>query len=223
MQRTRIKICGLTRQPDVHAAIEAGADALGFVFYAKSPRCIAPSLVKEITKGLAPFATKVGLFVNATQKEVLDTTEAAGINLIQFHGDESPEFCEQTARLAGLPYLRALGVTSDRTSAQLLHLAKQFHQASAVLFDTASAAYGGSGQTFDWSILEQCNADAAGPPVVLSGGLSALNVAEAIMRLRPYAVDVSSGVELEKGIKDASKIKAFCAAVRAADAVITNA
>ncbi len=223
MQHTRIKICGLTRQPDVQAAVGAGADALGFVFYAKSPRYVAPDAVKKMTSGLAPFVTKVGLFVNAVQKEVLDTAEAAGINLIQFHGDENPDFCEQTARLAGLPYLRALGVASDTTAAQLLHLRQQFHQASAVMFDTASAGYGGSGQTFDWSILEQCNADAAGPPVVLSGGLSALNVAEAIARLRPYAVDVSSGVELEKGIKDAAKIKAFCAAVRAADAAITNA
>jgi phosphoribosylanthranilate isomerase len=223
--RTRIKLCGLTRPQDVQAAIDCGADALGFNFYPRSARYVPPQQARALVGECLPFVTAVGLFVNASSAEVLLACAQSGVNMLQFHGHETAEFCERTARAVGLPYMRALAVGPATTAPQLIHLMREYAGADALLFDTASSGYGGSGHTFDWSILQSCKPDAAGPPVVLSGGLNALNVADAIARVRPYAVDVSSGIEAEdvaKGIKDATRIAAFCNAVRAADASQQN-
>jgi phosphoribosylanthranilate isomerase len=216
--RTRIKLCGLTRAQDVAAAIEGGADALGFIFYAPSPRFIAPQAAAQLMAAVPAFVTMVGLFVNASVDEVVQTVQATGIDLIQFHGNETPEFCESTASAAGRPYIRAIGVAPHHTGADLLNLINAYPSAKAFLFDTASAGYGGSGKSFEWSVLQPLAKNVPAPPLVLSGGLNAQNVAEAIRQVRPFAVDVSSGIESAKGIKDAQKIAQFVAAVRAADA-----
>ncbi|MGL4574732.1 MAG: phosphoribosylanthranilate isomerase [Burkholderiaceae bacterium] len=218
MHRTRIKICGLTREQDVACAVAAGADALGFVFYANSPRYVTAERARALISAVPAFVTKVGLFVNAPLDEVVRTVQTAGIDLIQFHGDESPEFCEAVSKAAGRPFVRAFSVGPQTTGQALLNSVSSYPAASAWMFDTASAGYGGSGKTFEWSVLDQVVSNASARPLVLSGGLSAQNVAEAIRQVRPFAVDVSSGVESAKGIKDAQKIAEFVAAVRAADA-----
>ena len=205
--RTRIKICGITRIEDALCAVEEGADALGFVFYPKSPRYVAPQRVGEIIAGLPPFVTCVGLFVNASREEVADTLAQAPLHLLQFHGDETPEACESHAR----PYLRAARV---KPGMDLVQYGLDFSSAQAILLDAFVEGYGGGGKTFDWSLIPA----GMSRPLVLSGGLDADNVGEGIRRIRPAAVDVSSGVEAAKGIKDPAKIRAFCAAVRAADA-----
>jgi len=207
MQRTRIKICGITRQCDLESAVNAGADAIGFVFYPPSPRCLSLSAAAELAATVPPFVTRVGLFVNAEAAEVRRTLAAVGLDLLQFHGEESREYCEQF----GLPYLKAARV---RPGVDLLEFAGNYPSASGLLLDAWVEAYGGVGQSFDWSLIP-----AQLPlPVVLSGGLHADNVAHAVTKLHPWAVDVSSGVEAAKGIKDADKIAAFVAAVRTADA-----
>jgi phosphoribosylanthranilate isomerase len=216
--RTRIKLCGLTRTQDVAAAVAAGVDALGFNFYAASPRCITPPTAVQLMAAVPAFVTKVGLFVNAGTADVVQTVQSTGLDLIQFHGDETPEFCESTARAAERPYIRAFGVAPHSSSADLLNLMSAYPNAKAFLFDTASAGYGGSGKSFEWSVLQPLAKNVPAPPLVLSGGLNAQNVAEAIRQVRPFAVDVSSGIESAKGIKDAQKIAQFVAAVRAADA-----
>ena len=205
--RTRIKICGITRIKDALCAVEEGADALGFVFYPKSPRYVAPQRVGEIIAGLPPFVTCVGLFVNASREEVADTLAQAPLHLLQFHGDETPEACESHARR----YLRAARV---KPGMDLVQYGLDFSSAQAILLDAFVEGYGGGGKTFDWSLIPA----GMSRPLVLSGGLDADNVGEGIRRIRPAAVDVSSGVEAAKGIKDPAKIRAFCAAVRAADA-----
>jgi phosphoribosylanthranilate isomerase len=217
-QRTRIKMCGLTRAQDVAAAVAAGADALGFIFYAASVRYVSPEAAAQLAAAAPALVTKVGLFVNASASEVVQTMRTAGLDLIQFHGDETPDFCESTARAAQRPYIRAIGVNPQHTTEDLLNLVRAYPSAKAFLFDTASAGYGGSGKTFEWSILQPLAKNVPALPLVLSGGLSAQNVADAIRRVRPFAVDVASGVESAKGIKDAQKIAEFVAAVRAADA-----
>ena len=222
MQRTRIKICGLTRSVDVEAAVDRGVDALGFVFYKPSARYVTAQAVLGMTAALPPFVSKVGLFVNASLQIITQTVQIAGLNLLQFHGDESADFCENAAQTVGLPYIRALGLSAKTSSGQLLYLISQYSAASAILLDSASIGYGGSGHSFDWSILQTWDKNALGLPVVLSGGLSAQNVAEAMCRVQPYAVDVSSGVENAPGIKDPVKIKEFCQAVAAADALQTS-
>jgi phosphoribosylanthranilate isomerase len=207
-QRTRIKICGLTREADVDAALEAGADAIGFVLYDKSPRYITLSRAIELTRRLPPFVMPVGLFVNAGVAEVSAALHAIPQLLPQFHGDETPEQCRQHGRA----FLRAarMGPGFD-----LLDLARQFAEAQAILLDAHVEGYGGGGKVFDWSLIPP-NVPL---PVVLSGGLHAGNVIEGIRRVRPWAVDVSSGVESSKGIKDAAEIRRFCDAVREADAL----
>jgi phosphoribosylanthranilate isomerase len=208
--RTRVKICGLTREADVDAAVDAGADAVGFVFYVASPRHVDLARAAELAGRLPPFVTPVGLFVNAAADEVRRATEAIPNLLLQFHGDELPADCRH-----GRPYLRAARMAPGF---DLLDFAAQFHDAQALLLDTHVAAYGGSGKVFDWSLVP---ADMP-CPVVLSGGLHAGNVTEGILQVRPWAVDVSSGVEAAKGIKDAEAIRRFFDAVRAADALRTD-
>jgi len=204
---TRIKICGLTREADVDAAVEAGADAIGFVFYDKSPRYVSPARAAELARRLPPFVTPVGLFVNASDQQLAAGLTALPNMLIQFHGDETPVDCERVGR----PYLRAARITPGF---DLLDFAQQFSGAQAILLDAHVDGYGGGGKVFDWSLIPRN----VRSPVVLSGGLHAGNVLTGIQQLRPWAVDVSSGVEeAQKGLKSAALIRQFCDAVRAAD------
>lgn len=207
MSRTRIKICGLTREADVLAAVAAGADAIGFVFYAKSARFVSPARAAELARLLPPFVTPVGLFVNASEAEVQAALAALPNMLLQFHGDESAADCERYGR----PYLRAARM---EPGLDLLDYAQQFSTAQAILLDAHVEGYGGGGKVFDWSLIPK-NVPS---PVVLSGGLHAGNVLTGVLQVRPTAVDVSSGVEQAKGLKDAALIQQFCAAVREADA-----
>jgi phosphoribosylanthranilate isomerase len=206
MSRTRIKICGLTREADVDAAIDAGADALGFVLYARSPRHVTLVRAVELAARLPPFVTPVLLFVNASPHETLQAAQALPQALLQFHGDETPEQCAA----AGRPYLRAARMAPG---VDLLDYAARFQGAQALLLDASVEAYGGGGKVFDWSLIP-----AGVPlPLVLSGGLSPANVSAGVLGVRPWAVDVSSGVELSKGIKSGPLMRRFCKAVREAD------
>ena len=218
--RTRIKICGLTRQEDVEAVVHAGADALGFVFYPGSPRFVTPEKAAALSASVPAFVSTVGLFVNADCRDVEKAARQAHLSLLQFHGDESPEACHEAALAAGLPFIRVFRVKPDTTPDDLLQYERIYRNASpffkGLLLDTWTDAYGGAGRVFDWSLVSK----EIGPRVVLSGGLSAQNVAGAIARLRPFAVDVSSGVEAARGIKDAVKIHAFIRAVRKADETV---
>ncbi|MGZ8288885.1 MAG: phosphoribosylanthranilate isomerase [Telluria sp.] len=218
MQRTRIKICGLTRTEDVAAAVAAGADALGFVFYDKSPRFVTAAHAGQLVATVPPFVTTVGLFVNATMQEVAAVMHNVPLSQLQFHGDETPRQCATLAASANRPFLRAFRVRPDTRPVELLEYENQYRAASSLfsglLLDTFVDAYGGAGKVFDWSLIPKEIA----PRVVLSGGLSVQNATDAVVRVRPYAVDISSGVEQQKGIKDAHKIAAFAQAVRAADA-----
>lgn len=215
--RTRIKICGLTRVEDVQAAVAAGADAIGFVFYPKSPRYVTPAQAAELIRAVPPFVTCTGLFVNATPDEVAATCQVAPITLIQLHGDETVEQSAAIAAAAGRQFMRVFRVKPDTLPSDLLEYEQRYRAASplftSLLLDTYVDAYGGAGKGFDWSLIPK---DLA-PRVVLSGGLSVHNATDAVARVRPYAVDISSGVEAAKGIKDARKIAAFVAAVRAGD------
>ena len=205
--RTRIKICGLTRESDIDAAVQAGADAIGFVLYAQSPRYVSVSRAAELARRLPPFVTPVGLFVNANAAEIDAATQAMPQLLLQFHGDESPDQC----RHAGRPYLRAARMAPGF---DLLNFATQFPDAQAILLDAHVDGYGGGGKVFDWSLIP-VNLPGL---VVLSGGLHAENVMLGIQHVRPWGVDVSSGVESAKGIKDVDAIRRFCDAVRETDA-----
>lgn len=210
-QRTRIKICGLTREADVDAAVAAGADAIGFVLYPKSPRCVSAARAGELARRLPPFVTPVALLVNAEPAEIAAAVQALPQALLQFHGDETPAACESPGR----PYLRAARMASGF---DLVDFARQFSSAQAILLDAHVEGYGGGGKVFDWSLIPVN----VSRPVVLSGGLHAGNVIEGILQVRPWAVDVSSGVEAAKGIKDAAAIRRFCEAVREADARIAD-
>jgi phosphoribosylanthranilate isomerase len=204
---TAAKICGITRQEDALLAARCGAHAVGFVFYRPSPRYIDADDAARIVCRLPPFVTPVGLFVNATADEVRTVAERARIRLLQFHGAETPEFCAQFA----LPYMKALRV---RPGVDLLQYAGEFEGAKALLLDAyQEGLHGGTGAVFDWDLIPP----ALPLPVVLSGGLTPDNVIEAIRRVKPCAVDVSSGVESAKGVKDARKIEAFMNGVRNAD------
>ena len=222
MQRTRLKICGITREQDLRAAVDAGADALGFVFYPKSPRHVTPQRAGELCRALPPFVGAVALFVNPTLDEVREVAAQMPLGLIQFHGDETVEQCAQIAAEVQRPFVRAYRVRPDTAPSALLECELAYRAASAwfsgLLLDTWVDAYGGAGKVFDWSLIPKELA----PRVVLSGGLSVQNATDAVARVRPFAVDVSSGVEEAKGIKDARKIAAFAAAVRAADATISS-
>ena len=196
---TRIKICGLTRVQDIQAVANSGADALGLVFYDKSPRYVTAHQAAQLVQALPPFITVVGLFVNAEATFVHNVINQVPLALLQFHGNESPEFCMQF----GKPYLKAIRVKSG---VDLLQCATRYHSAQGLLLDAhVEGMEGGTGSTFDWNLIPP----QLSLPVILSGGLHAGNVGQAIKQVRPYALDVSSGVEAAKGIKDAAKIAAF--------------
>ena len=204
---TAIKICGITRVEDALAAARCGANAIGLVFYAKSPRHVTPLRAAELMRALPPFVMSVGLFVDAAANEVMQTLAQARVDLLQFHGNESPQYCRQF----GVPYLRALRV---RPGLDLLQYARDYHDAKALLLDAyVEGKHGGTGATFDWALIPKN----ISLPVVLSGGLTPENVTAAIQAVQPWAVDVSSGVESSKGIKDAAKIAAFVTGVRNAN------
>jgi len=214
--RTRIKICGLTREQDVDAAVEAGADAIGLVMYPKSPRYVSAERAAVLARRLPPFVTPVLLFVNEPLASLRAACELVPAALLQFHGDETPEYCRQAA--GARPYLRAARIPLDAAEPfDLLKFAELYREAQALLLDAHVEGYGGAGKSFPWSRLPpsvSCHA-------VLSGGLTPANVADGIVQVRPrfttLAVDVSSGVEASKGVKDAAKIHQFVAAVRSAD------
>lgn len=227
LQRTRIKICGLTREDDVDAAVDAGADAIGFVLYPQSPRAVSAERAAELAFRLPPFVTPVLLFVNPNATEFIAATARLAGATAQFHGDESPQQCESLA--GNRPYIRAARIPLGDGAAQfdLLQFAHDFSSAQAILLDAHVEGYGGGGKAFNWSLLPP-NVNAH---LVLSGGLDSANVGDGIRALRPLlsrgktlAVDVSSGVEAldahgkpRKGIKDPHRIREFIAAVRAAD------
>ena len=203
--RTRVKICGITRPVDALAAAHAGADAIGLVFYPPSPRYLSVERAREIRDVLPPFVQTVALFVNADGAQVSQVIGRVHPAMLQFHGDEAPDFCAQF----GLPFVKACRMKEGVSALEYL---RPFSRAAAWLFDSHVPEYGGVGESFDWSLVP-----ATDKPVILSGGLSRDKVAEAIRRVRPWGVDVSSGVESAKGIKDAAKITAFIAEVRNAD------
>ena len=204
---TRIKICGITRAEDALAAAYSGADAIGLVFYERSPRHVSLARATQLAAALPPFITVVGLFVNADAVFVREALESVPLDVLQFHGDESPEFCGQF----GKPYLKAIRV---KEGVDLLQCASDFCDAQGLLLDAhVEGIPGGTGATFDWTLIPE----ELPLPVILSGGLDVENVAAAIEQVRPYAVDVSSGVEASKGIKDAAKIARFIQEVKRAD------
>lgn len=226
---TRVKFCGLTREQDVAAAVAAGADAVGFVLYPKSPRHVTPERAAALARALPPFVTPVLLFVNASQAEVDAALGLLPHAWLQFHGDETPEDCQRLSHQGRHPYLRAarIPVATDGAGAafDLVEFARRFSQAQAILLDAHVTGYGGGGQTFNWSLLPT----SVTSHLVLSGGLTPSNVIDGIAELRhrglSLAVDVSSGIEQDgpdgralKGIKDAGKMMHFMAAVRQADA-----
>jgi len=222
--RTRIKLCGMTRREDVLHAIDLGADAIGMVFYPPSPRSVSIEQAVSLTRGLPPLLTVVGLFVNTEVAWLQQVVDAVPLSMLQFHGDadiDTPERCRQLAQAVGLPWMRALRVGADTTSADLIKWQLDYAVAGAngVMFDTLVDSYGGGGKVFDWSIIPEDLAHQA----VLNGGLNAQNVRDAVRRVRPYAVDVSSGIEGTgsqhvKGVKDHAQMTAFVRAVHAADA-----
>ncbi len=214
---TRVKICGITRVEDALAAAHSGADAIGMVFYERSPRHVSITQAAQLAAALPPFVSVVGLFVNAEAAFVREVLAGVPLDMLQFHGDESPEFCAQFAR----PYLKAIRV---KAGVDLLQCAARFHIAKGLLLDAhVEGIAGGTGATFDWALIPH----RLPLPVILSGGLDAENVAAAIKQVRPYAVDVSSGVEsggveASKGIKDAAKIAAFINEVKRIDVQLSR-
>jgi len=229
--RTRIKICGLTREEDVDAAVAAGADAIGFVLFAQSARAVTAARAAELARRLPPFVTPVLLFVNASTEEVMAASAQIAGATVQFHGDETPEQCQAATANGARPYLRAARIPLGPDTAQfdLVKYAHDFSNAQAILLDAHVEGYGGGGKAFNWSLLPP----SVGSHLVLSGGLTPANVTDGILQVRPrcstLAVDVSSGVEAQgpdgnplRGIKDAEKIHRFVAAVRAADAQLAK-
>lgn len=219
--RTRIKICGITREQDLQAAVEAGADAIGFVMFAASARAVSARRAGELARRLPPFVTPVLLFVNAKAQEIGAACQEVPNALLQFHGDESPETCLASGR----PFLRAARIPTGSAGSgfDLLEYSQRFSAAQAILLDAHAEGYGGSGQSFDWTAFPWSHPLLnASSRLVLSGGLTPANVTDGIRLVRPWAVDVSTGVEVSKGIKDPAKLLAFVAAVRAADASIAS-
>jgi phosphoribosylanthranilate isomerase len=204
---TAVKICGITRVEDAVVASRCGAHAIGLVFYRPSPRYVEPAAAAAIVRALPPFVTPVGLFVDSPASEVRSVSAESGVRMLQFHGSETPQFCGQF----GLPYLKAARV---RPGVDLLQYARDFHGAKGLLLDAfQEGLHGGTGAVFDWALIPP----SLSLPIVLSGGLSPENVAAAIRQVKPAAVDVSSGVEASKGIKDPAKIAAFISGARNAD------
>lgn len=207
LRRTRVKICGISRVEDALAAAAAGADAIGLVFHAESARMVSTATARAICAALPPFVTTVGLFVDVELKAARAILDTVPLDLLQFHGAETPEYCAQFGR----PYLKALRMRDD---IDVIAAARQFNDARAILLDTYKAGVaGGTGETFEWQRVPE----SLRGKIVLAGGLTPHNVARAIAQIRPYAVDVSGGVESAPGRKDVTKIEAFIAAVRRAD------
>jgi phosphoribosylanthranilate isomerase len=228
MTRTRIKICGLTREQDVDASVAAGADAVGFVLYEPSARYVSAQRAAELASRLPPFVTPVLLFVNATATEIIAACARIHGALVQFHGDETPDECLKIAR----PFMKAARIPIKAKTLEspsyaalnfdLVKYAEDFNSAQAILLDAHVEGFGGGGKTFNWSLLPP----SVNAHLVLSGGLTPANVGDGILQVRPrgktLAVDVSSGVESSKGIKSPELISQFVAAVRAADVLIAN-
>ena len=204
--RVRIKICGITRLEDAAVAARAGADAIGLVFYPPSPRCLSPDQARGLRRALPPFVTAVALFVNPTREAVERVLTDVHPDVLQFHGEEDPAFCAQF----GVPYIKACRV---KEGTDLLEYFTPYADAQGWLADAYVEAYGGVGARFDWSLVPALR----DRPLILSGGLSVANVGEALRVVKPWGVDVSSGVEVAKGIKDAAMIEAFIAEVKNAD------
>ena len=216
--RTRIKMCGFTREADVDAAAQAGADAVGFVLYPPSPRAVSMERAAELAARLPAFVTPVLLFVNETAERVAEACAAVPGALLQFHGDEPPDYCARMTRLTGRPHLKAARIPLEAAARfDLVKFAQLHHHAQAILLDAHVDGFGGGGKAFNWSLLPP----SVNAHLVLSGGLTPANVADGIRTLRPrarsLAVDVSSGIESGKGLKDADKIRQFVDAVRTAD------
>jgi len=224
--RTRIKICGLTREEDVDACVDAGVDAVGFVMYDKSPRAVSPARAAELSRRLPAFVTPVLLFVNETSANIAHACMQVPGAWLQFHGDESPDQCQKIARTLGRLWIRAARIPIDSKGVEppfdLVKYAQDYSHAQAILLDAHVDGFGGGGKVFNWSQLPS-NVNAH---LVLSGGLNAANVVEALRVVRPcgasLGVDVSSGVEIAKGVKDPSRIRAFVQAVRASDAELAH-
>jgi phosphoribosylanthranilate isomerase len=207
MKRTRVKICGLTRDADLAAAVETGADAVGLVFFAPSPRAVEVEQARRLREALPPFVTSVGLFVDASPAFVRRVLESVPLDLLQFHGAESPEYCDAFSR----PWIKAIRMRAGTDPATL---AARYSRAAGLLLDTYDpAAVGGTGRRFDWELVP----DQLAPRIILAGGLNPENVADAVRRVRPYAVDVSGGVESAKGVKDRAKMEAFLQGVKDGD------
>ena len=208
--RTRVKICGITRSADALAAARAGADAIGLVFYPPSPRCLTLDRARQLASEVPAFVSTVALFVNPSAAEVHEVLQRVRPSMLQFHGEETPVFCAQF----GVPWIKACRVKSGVSAGvDLLEYLRPFSGAAGWLLDSHVEEYGGVGESFDWSLVPTERHH----PIILSGGLTRENVRDAVRRVRPWAVDVSSGVESAKGIKDAAKIAAFIAEVRNAD------
>jgi len=204
---TRIKICGITRVEDVQAVASSGADALGLVLYEESSRHVTLQQAAQLAAAIPPFVTRVGLFVNPSEEEVRNVLRQVPLDVLQFHGEEAPEFCAQFGR----PYLKAVRV---KAGVDLVQCAARYRSAQGLLLDAyVEGTHGGTGELFDWALIPH----GLPLPVILSGGLHAGNVAQAIRQVRPYALDVSSGVEAAKGIKDAAKVAAFINEVKNID------
>lgn len=202
--RVRTKICGITRVEDALIAAQAGVDAIGLVFYAKSPRAVSVKQAQEIIAALPPFVSTVGLFVNASRAEVNTVLSQVALDVLQFHGDETPAECEGFAR----PYFRALRM---QPGVDITHLAAQYSSAQGILLDAwVPGVHGGTGERFDWARIPS----ALAKPLILAGGLNADNITQAIEQVQPWAVDVSGGVEASHGIKDADKVRKFLYAVQ---------
>jgi len=218
--RTRTKICGLTREQDIDAAVAAGVDAIGFVFYPKSKRCLTPLRAAQLRRMVPAFVDVVALFVNPSQDEVRAVLDQVGPELLQFHGDETPQDCAHY----GHRFLRAFraGAPGLETAENLASTCRAYGEAAGWLFDSYSAGYGGSGHGFDYALLDEVRADPISRPLILSGGLNAENVGQAVQWMKPWGVDVSSGVEVEQGIKSSDRISFFVAAVQAADSKLKS-
>ncbi len=216
LHRTRTKLCGLSTRESVEHAVEIGADAVGFVFYPPSPRAVSVERAAQLLEHVPPLVSAVGLFVNATPELIREVTSTVKLSVLQFHGDETPQQCAELAAIAGLPYWRAIRVGPDASADDLIESSLQYSAASGLLLDALVDGFGGGGKVFDWSLIPTD----LGHRAVLSGGLNAQNVHDAIRRVRPFAVDVSSGIEVSgaKGVKDHARMEAFVRAVREADA-----
>ncbi len=213
--RTRIKMCGLTREKDVEAGVEAGLDALGFIFYRKSPRNVDPDFVRSVVAKMPPFTDCVGVFVNRRREEVEEIVEYCGLSHAQLHGSEDPKYCERIERFVSpCRVVKAFRVSEESTREEFDPYAKVIH---GYLLDTyVKGNAGGTGETFDWSIIKRLNLQR---PMILAGGLDPGNIEEALKQVQPFGVDVNSGVEIEPGIKDHAKLFEFVSKVRASPQV----